>query len=116
MRRRIAVEKGTADIPVAGDIRDRDSFAMWSAPITLAPGHQLRGNRCMRCAATIGGLAARVVTVVVMTGSNCRCGQIPTVTLLRCADHGGLSSANLIDEAQVYADATHPEGGAECNG
>jgi len=69
-------------------IRVMDSFIMFSEPATLAGGHPLRSNRCLLCAAMIGGQGCRFVSVVIADNPECTCGQIPTVTQLICVDHG----------------------------
>lgn len=56
-------------------------------PMQLAAGHPLRGNRCLICAAMIGSLPVRTVTLIDARRKNCSCGAVATLTYLVCAGH-----------------------------
>lgn len=97
-------------------IRHLDTFGLWTEAVTLAPGHPLRGNRCLLCHVPIGGNVARFVSIIVTDKSGCVCGQVPTITQLICASHPGPDTGALIDAALELSTAAHPRGDHECRG
>jgi hypothetical protein len=74
-----------------------DVIEQVSEPFTLAPGHPLRGQRCLLCAALIGGQPCRLAALTDLRGGGCDCGAIDTITMLICGDHGDGAETNWLD-------------------
>lgn len=97
-------------------IKPLDTFAVWTQPVTLAPGHPLRGSACLLCHAPIAGRPARFTSIIVATTPGCTCGQVPTITQLICAHHELPDGGALIDAAVELSVAAHPDGEHQCKG
>lgn len=74
-----------------------DVIEQVSEPFTLAPGHPLRGARCVICSTLIGGMPLRIATLTDLRGGGCSCGAIDTITMALCNDHGDGADVNWLD-------------------
>lgn len=74
-----------------------DVIEQVSEPFTLAPGHPLRGARCVICSTLIGGMLCRIATLTDLRGGGCSCGAIDTITMALCNDHGEAADVNWLD-------------------
>jgi hypothetical protein len=67
---------------------ETDALELSTHEFTLAPGHRLRASRCLICAALIGGMPVRAVTIVLLSADYCPCGNLEPDGYLVCAGHG----------------------------
>lgn len=72
---------------LADPIGEDDVIVLETEPVTLAPGHPLRGQRCLVCGGLIGGLVHRTITVLDFRLPGCSCGQVAALTFLVCGLH-----------------------------
>lgn len=89
--------RGLARRPLPDAIGLDDVIEQVSEPFVLAPGHPLRGARCVICSTLIGGMPARTATITDMRGGGCSCGAIDTITMVLCNDHGDGGDVNWLD-------------------
>jgi hypothetical protein len=78
-----------------GEVESNEIIEQVSVPVTLAAGHQLRGQRCVVCATLIGGQLARIVTVIDTRPHACSCGAVNTITMMMCDAHGDGAGIDL---------------------
>ena len=92
-----AVRRRQQPPAIADPIAASDVIEQVSEPIQLAPGHPLRGQRCVLCSTLIGGQLCRLASVTDLRGGGCSCGAIDTITMVLCNDHGDGDHVNWLD-------------------
>lgn len=80
----------------AEPVKVNDVIEEVSTLMLLAPGHPLRGQRCVLCAAAIGGQFCRLATLVDLRAGACTCGAISTITMLICDAHGDAAGVDWL--------------------
>ncbi len=84
----------------ADPITVNDIITQVSDPMTIAPGHPLRGACCPYCGRAAGGAAVVLAAVFDMRHAACECGAVAEVAFLVHAQHdtserGGLAAVAL---------------------
>lgn len=84
----------------ASDVASTDTVVeQLSSVFTLAPGHPLRRQRCLICAEMVGARPVKAAVTIDFRSRGCRCGSVPSVAFLICADHDAGGDLNIADPA-----------------
>lgn len=92
-------------------IETGETFITFTDPLILAPGHPLRGERCVLCAELVGGRPVSFIQTIVADEAACVCGQIPGTSRLICGHHGDPIAEQVVKASMLALLTAHPRGG-----